>query len=176
MHVTLKTSGKAFGEADWGDIPVEGDVIHLRSGGRLEVEVRARAAQAVITDLELVVNGAVVAAVGGAAGSTELVLHETVEILAGAWISARSRSGSEIQSAFTTSMAAHTSPVYVEVRDRPLVPSNEDARVVEQIITGARTWVAELAAVAEPDERARMIGFFDASLETFRRRLRGSGL
>ena len=47
-------------------------------------------------------------------------------------------------------MAAHTSPVYVEVQDRPLVPPPEDAAVVEQVIVGARTWVAELAAVAEP--------------------------
>ena len=50
-------------------------------------------------------------------------------------------------------MAAHTSPVYVEVDDRPLVPPPEDAAVVEQVILGARTWVAELAAVAQPGER-----------------------
>ena len=46
-----------------------------------------------------------------------------------------------------------------------------DAALVEQIILGARTWVAELAAVAEPRERARMVGFLDASLDTFRRRM-----
>ena len=34
---------------------------------------------------------------------------------AGSWIAARSRSDHEIQSAYLTSMAAHTSPVYVEV-------------------------------------------------------------
>ena len=39
---------------------------------------------------------------------------------AGSWIAARSRSDHEIQSAYLTSMAAHTSPVYVEVADRPL--------------------------------------------------------
>jgi hypothetical protein len=72
-------------------------------------------------------------------------------------------------------MGAHTSPVYVEVRDRPFVPSLEDIGVVEQIITGARTWVAELAAVAESDERARMVHFLDATLETFRRQVQASG-
>ena len=59
-----------------------------------------------------------------------------VEVAAGAWIAARSRSGHEIESAFTTSMAAHTSPVYVEVDGRPFVPSAEDAGVVEQVIVG----------------------------------------
>jgi hypothetical protein len=94
-----------------------------------------------------------------------------VHVTAGGWIAARSRSTRQIESAFTTSMAAHTSPVYVEVEDRPLIPSPDDAAVVEQIMAGARTWVAELAAVAEPAERARMVAFLDSSLATFRRRL-----
>jgi hypothetical protein len=72
-------------------------------------------------------------------------------------------------------MAAHTSPVYVEVVDRPLVPPEDDAKAVEQVIMGARTWVAALAAMEEPGERARMLAFLDASLETFRRRRRQPG-
>jgi hypothetical protein len=68
-------------------------------------------------------------------------------------------------------MAAHTSPVYVEVDDRPLRPQREDAAVVEQVMIGARTWVAELAAVAEPAERLRMLAFLDETLEQFRRRM-----
>lgn len=47
-------------------------------------------------------------------------------------------------------MAAHTSPVYVEVLDRPLVTSADDVDVVEQLITGARAWVDGFAAVADP--------------------------
>jgi hypothetical protein len=149
-----------------------GAVIALESAGRLEVTVRARAAQPVIAALELVVNGRVVAATAGmAGGSSELALHEHVDIPAGSWIAARSRSGQQIESAFTSSMAAHTSPVYVEVRDRPLVPPADDAAVVEEVILGARTWVAGMAAVADPAERARMVRFFDASLDTLRRRM-----
>jgi hypothetical protein len=168
---TFVTSGPVLELAVDGHEP--GDVIQMRSAGRLEVVARARAAQPVISELELVVNGRVVAATRAPTGSTELTLHETVEVAAGAWIAARSRSPHQIESAFATSMAAHTSPVYVEVADRPLVPSREDAGVVEQVIAGARTWVAELAAVADSGERARMVAFFDASLETFRRRLGG---
>src|SRR6185437_12815682 len=100
----------------------------------------------------------VVAAAAGR-GVTSLELHQSVEIGAGAWIAARSRSADVIESAFTTSMAAHTSPVYVEVDGRPFVPKAEAGAVVERIIEGARTWVDELAAVAEPAERTRMVTF-----------------
>ena len=166
---TFVTSGPILELAVDGHEP--GDVLRLPSAGRLEVGVRARAAQAVMSDLELVVNGRVVAATGAPVRLDRARPHETIEIAAGSWIAARSRSRHEIQSAFTTSMAAHTSPVYVEVQDRPMVPSPDDAEVVEQIISGARTWVAELAAVADHKERERMVRFFDASLDTFRRRL-----
>lgn len=156
-----------------------GDVIRLGGPASLETVARVRAAQPVIGDLELLVNGRVVAAThadGGArtdGGVTQLTLREDIRIDAGSWIAARSRSPYQIESAFTTSMAAHTSPVYVEVAGRPLVPSPEDARVVEQVILGARTWVAELAAVAEPAERARMVAFFDASLQALSERMAG---
>jgi hypothetical protein len=165
---TFVTSGPTLELSVDGHEP--GDVLSLATGGRLEVAVRARAAQAVITDLELVVNGRVTAASNAASGSTEIILRETVEIETGAWIAARSRSSTVIESAFTSSMAAHTSPVYVEVAGRPFVPGPDDAAVVEQLIAGARAWIAELAAVSDPGERARMVGFLDESLLTFRRR------
>ena len=164
---TFVTSGPILELSVEGREP--GDVIRMETGGRLEVAVRARAAQPMITTVELIVNGRVTAATESAA-TTEMTLFETVEIDAGSWIAARSRSSTEIQSAFTTSMAAHTSPVYVEVASRPLVPRPVDVEAIEQVILGARTWIAELAAVAEPPERARMVRFLDTSLETFRRR------
>jgi hypothetical protein len=164
---TFVSSGPVIELAVEGHEP--GDVIRLASPARLEATVRARAAQGVLTDLELIVNGRIVAATTSTA-TTELNLHESINIEAGSWIAARSRSGSQIESAFTTSMAAHTSPVYVEVEDRPLVPVPADADAVEQLMAGARAWVAELAAVDDPRDRDRMLRFFDASLEAFRNR------
>jgi hypothetical protein len=166
---TFVSSGPVIELAVEGHEP--GDVIHLPSPATLEVTARAQAAQPVVTDLELVVNGRVVASAATGGGSTELALHENVDVRGGAWIAARSRSASVIQSAFTTSMAAHTSPVYIEVDGRPLVPSTADVEVVEQVILGTRTWIAGLAAVADPRERARMVAFLDESLATFRRRM-----
>jgi hypothetical protein len=128
----------------------------------------------VINVVELVVNGRVVAATSPTSVvALEQRLDETIEVRAGSWIAARCRSTSEIQSAFTTSMAAHTSPVYVEVAGAPLVPPPADGVAVAQVIEGARTWVAGLAAVADPAERQRMVRFFDASLELLRVRMLG---
>ena len=55
----------------------------------------------------------------------------------------------------------------------PLVPPPADGAAVAQVIEGARTWVAGLAAVADPAERQRMVRFFDTSLELLRRRMLG---
>jgi hypothetical protein len=149
-----------------------GDVITLPTGGgRLAVRARARSAQPVISDLELVVNGRVVAATACADGATGLSLEDAVEVTSGSWIAARSRSSRQIESAFASSMASHTSPVYVEVPDRPVRPSAEDAAVIGAIIDGARTWVAELATVPDPAERSRMTAFFDHSLRLLEERL-----
>ena len=148
-----------------------GDVIRMGSPGSLEVTARAQAAQPVISDVELVVDGRIVAAVERPSGTMDLEITERVPVERGTWIAARSRSRHVIGSAFTTSMAAHTSPVYVEVAGRPLIPRLDDAAVVEQVILGARSWVADLAAIADPSERRRMLAFFDASLERLRERL-----
>ena len=116
---TFVSSGPVIELAVDGREP--GDVLSLSaSGGHLEAHVRARAAQPVITVVELVVNGQVVASREAAGGTDDLGLQASVEVTGGAWIAARSRSGHEIHSGFATSMAAHTSPVYVEVLDRPL--------------------------------------------------------
>jgi len=148
-----------------------GDVIELpSSGGRLEVRARARASQPVIAGLEIVMNGEVVASEIARPDAASLDIATSVDVRSGSWIAARSVSTSEIHSAFATAMAAHTSPVYVEVVDRPLTPADDDVDVVEQVIAGARAWIADLAAVAEPEERARMLGLLDDSLAALRRR------
>jgi len=146
----------------------------MASAGHLQVSVVARASQPVINVVELVVNGRIVAATSPtSAGVLEQRLDETIEVRAGSWVAARCRSTSEIQSAFTTSMAAHTSAVYIEVDGAPLVPPAADGAAVAAVIDGARTWVAGLAAVADPAERERMVRFFDASLELLRLRMLG---
>ena len=148
-----------------------GDVLSLpASGGHLEARVRARAAQPIIGCVELVVNGRVVAREDAPAGADEIRLSAQVEITAGAWIAARSRSDHEIHSAYLTSMAAHTSPVYVEVVDRPLFVV-ADAQAIRAVIDGTVRWLETMATIADPALRARMAARIAESGASLRERI-----
>jgi hypothetical protein len=169
---TFATSGPVIELTVDGHAP--GDVISLpATGGRLEAHVRARSAQPLISAVEVVVNGRVVAARESATPTDDLSLATSLDIPAGAWIAARSRSGHEIQSAFATSMASHTSPVYVEVLDRPLF-SSDDASVILGIIEGTLGWVRDMAAVERPVDRKRMTDLIAASGILLRERIAGA--
>ncbi len=164
---TFATSGPLISLEVEGAEP--GEVISLPAGGgRLEVRASVRAAQPVISALDLVVNGRVVAVVEAPAGVTGLALAEPVAVDGGAWIAARSRSPHDLQSAFISSMASHTSPVYVEVPGRPLV-SPDDAAAIATIIEGTAEWLDGLAAVRSPERRAAMRDRVLRSAEALRR-------
>jgi hypothetical protein len=170
---TFATSGPVIELSVDGHGP--GDVLSLpASGGHLEAYVVARAAQPIIGSVELVVNGRVVARQDAAEATDELRLSATVEITAGAWIAARSRSEHEIQSAFITSMASHTSPVYVEVLDRPLF-APDDAAAILQLIDGTILWLETMAIIGDPAVRARMVARIAESGSVLRGRLGQAG-
>ena len=166
---TFATSGPVIELSVDGHGP--GDVLSLpASGGRLEAHVRARSAQRLIGAVELVVNGRVVAVRESTQPTDDLSLETSVEVRAGAWIAARSRSEYEIHSAFNTSMASHTSPVYVEVQDHPLF-SEDDAGVILDVIDGTMRWVRDMAAVGHPLDRSRMVDLIAASAVQLRDRI-----
>jgi len=170
---TFATSGPLLELSVEGHEP--GDTIRLpASGGRLAVEARARAAQPVITALEVVVNGRVTAQVTAPTATTGLRLAESVAVEGSAWIAARSRSDREIPSAFATSMAAHTSPVYVEVGGRPRFVRAE-AEAILVILEGTRTWLETIATVRSAEERRRLVEFIAGSEGALRERLAREG-
>ncbi len=148
-----------------------GDVLALPTGGaRLEARVRVRAAQPVINAVEIVLNGEVVATRESAAPTADLALETPIEVRSGAWIAARSRSDHEIHSAFRTSMASHTSPVYVEVRDRPLLRVM-DAMSILEVIDGTLRWIDTMAAIVRPGDRQRMRDLIAESATMLRHRV-----
>ena len=67
-------------------------------------------------------------------------------------------------------MASHTSPVYVEVQDRPLF-SVDDAGVILDVIDGTMRWVRDMAAVGHPLDRSRMVDLIAASAVQLRDRI-----
>jgi len=165
---TFATSGPIIELAVDGHEP--GDVIHLpATGGRLEVRATVRAAQPVITALEVVADGRVVGQQRKGAGTTALDLALPLDVRAGGWIAARSMSDDVIHSAFATAMAAHTSPVYLDVVDHPAGSATDAAAIIE-VIEGSARWLEVMAAVADPATRSRMIEQIRAAAETLRRR------
>ncbi len=171
---TFATSGPSIELFVDGHEP--GDVVGMSAqGGRVEVQARARAAQPVITAVEIVVNGEVVdRRDADGAGVAALEVTSPVEVRGSAWIAARARSGDEIHSAFATSMAAHSSPVYLEVADRPLFVAS-DAEAILPIIDGTLRWLRDAAAIPSPAERARMVAFVEESRARLRWRLADGG-
>jgi hypothetical protein len=166
---TFATSGPLIELSVEGHEP--GEVIALPAGGgHLSACVRARAAQPIICSVELVVNGRVVAREERAAGAADLTLEAEIDVEAGGWIAARSLSDHEIHSAFNTSMAAHTSPVYVEVVDRPLFEPT-DATAILAVIDGTARWLATMATIADSATRDRMVRRIAASGAALRDRV-----
>lgn len=152
---TFATSGPVVELAIDGHEP--GSVVALGSGGgTLEVRAVARAAQAVIDGIEIVMNGRVFATEFASAPVAELRLATSLEVRSGAWIAARVRSPFLVHSAFATAMAAHTSPVYIDVVDRPL-SSPDDAAAIDAVIEGTARWLDTMAAVREERDRTRMV-------------------
>jgi hypothetical protein len=140
-----------------------GDVVRLgKAGGVVEVRAEASAALPIISSIEIVHDGDVVAARSSPSDTARLTIAERIPVSRGGWLAARVTSGHRILSAFTTAMGAHTSPVYLEVPGRPVF-SASDAAVIATVIEGARTWVERIATVASEDERRRLVSYFDAS-------------
>jgi len=72
-------------------------------------------------------------------------------------------------------MAAHTSPVYVDVADHPLFEP-DDAVAVLQVIDGTVRWLETIAAIEDPADRARMAAQIAESATALRGRLnQGTG-
>jgi len=66
-------------------------------------------------------------------------------------------------------MAAHTSPVYVEVPDRPVF-ALDDAAAIGEVIDGTARWLKTMATIVDPAERRRMVETIEASAILLRRR------
>ena len=119
-------------------------------GGAIEVVADAQCFVP-IHRLEIIFNGKVVAAQDEAAGARTLHLAEKVKVEGPGWLAARCSSQSGPTTSWQFKIAAHTSPVYVNVPGRDLF-SPEAAAYFLKLIDGAQTYVETLAT--RPDARA----------------------
>jgi len=98
-------------------------------------------------------------------GAETARLSERIAATKSGWLAARVTSREQILSGFSTSMGAHSSPVYLEVPGKATF-APEDAAAIGTIIDGARTWVETIASVASPAERARLAAYMASSQAT----------
>jgi hypothetical protein len=162
---TFVSSGPLLGFRVDGSEP--GDELVLPAGSSVEVELRALAAQPVIEAVEIVLDGRVVARRESEPVS-ELVLRERVPIERTGWIAGRSRSSLAIGSAFASAMAAHTSPVYLRVNDRPRPAP--DMSLPLALVDGTRAWLEALAPVRDGRDAAHFRRFLDEAERRLRER------
>jgi hypothetical protein len=145
-----------------------GSTVAIDGRASLDVVLTARAAQAIISAVEVVLDGVVVAAVTSERPTTELVLSETIAVERGGWIAGRSRSPFTVWSAFATTMAAHTSAVYLEHAGAPRRPP--DLAVPLALVDGTRAWLEHLAPVRDAAALRRLTEFLDDAERRLRER------
>jgi hypothetical protein len=116
--------------------------------------------------LEVIASGEVVAGVAvrvGKGGTHDL----TVPISESAWVAARFVGFPTVfapdQAAF-----AHTSPVYVRVKGRPLPARSDDLAKLRDAVEQTREWVETQGRFAEPKKRDHLLGLCQQALARLR--------
>ncbi len=167
---TFTTSGPLIGMLVEGCAP--GDEMRLpASGGTLEVEAWVQSVQP-FHELQVVVNGQVVAREVAEEGALETRLRSKVRLEGSAWIAARCVSQLKVWHCWPIHIAAHTSPVYVRCGNQELF-SPSDATYMLTLIDGGLTWLDTLSIPASPERQARIRGVFEAARASLSQRLAG---
>ncbi len=157
---TFTTSGPIIGLRVEGRVP--GDEIRLPAGGgTLAVEAWAESTLP-FHELEVVVNGRVVARETSDEGVTKLALNANVRLEGSGWIAARCGSRHIVWHGWPVHVTAHTSPVYVVAEDADLF-SPSDATYMLTLLDGGLTWLDTLSIPADPGRHERIKDVFRAA-------------
>ena len=121
-----------------------GSVLSLANAGQtVRMEAEARSVTP-FDRLECVYNGAVVAS-SAASGDPSTAMMEADVPIAGGWLAARCMNGSVVR--------AHTSPVYLQIEDRPVRPNADTTAPLLTVLDATLAWV--LSEARCPSERQR---------------------
>jgi hypothetical protein len=127
------------------------------------IRLRAEARSAVPFDqLELLVTGQIVAGKTASGDRLSAVLETEVSASESAWIAARCW-GRERLPGDGQCVYAHTSPVHVQVEDRPLRPSAETAAPLLAILDRMLDWTTRQARCETEQQRQHLAGVFQAA-------------
>lgn len=152
-----------------------GEEITLPAGGGT-LEVRAEARSFVpFHDLEIVLNGRVVASRRASSGTRELVLKESIKVGGPGWLAARCSSELGPMTNWEFHVQAHTSPVYLKVPGQELFSAPAAAYMLT-LIEGARTWAENLATRPDAERFAQVLSVWDRARDELHRRMHAHGI
>ena len=143
-------------------------------GGTIEVTADAQCFVP-IHRLEVILNGKVVASRNEPSGARTIRLTEKIKVDGPGWLAARCSSESGPTSSWRFKIAAHTSPVYVQVPGRELF-SPEAATYFLQLIDGAQLYVDTLATRADPETHGRIRKVYTDARAALHRRMHQHGI
>jgi hypothetical protein len=135
-----------------------GSVLAVEPGRR--VHLRAEAHSAVpFEDLELLVNGEVQASKTPSGNQLSAVVETDLVCTQSAWVAATCHGAARLASG--ACVLAHTTPVYLDVQDRPLRPTEETLAPLLLALAQTRAWVEEQARCESERQRAHLVGVLD---------------
>ena len=147
-QLTLSVNERLLGDA----LPV--------SGGSVRVRARARS----ITPfdvLEIIRDGEVVASASAAGSPAHATLELDLPVVQSGWLAARCRGqGTVFHRPANQRVFAHTSPVYVEVAGRPIMPDVAVVRRFAAEVDRMLAWCRTKARCATPAARERLAAGF----------------
>ena len=151
-----------------------GGSLSLADGGTVEISARARSALP-FTRLEVVANGQVVADSDTDATGREASLSFRHEINESCWLAARCYGEIDLLHAWVNKVAAHTSPVYVDVGGKHVF-SPSDAAYMLTLIDGGITYLTEIAAYRDLSKRERHVKILEAGKQAIHQRIHDHGV
>ena len=155
-----------------------GEKVDRAAGGRVKVRASVESATA-LDALEIVRGGEIVASVSNPDLGKPVTLEVDIEVPTSTWVAARAHGPVEHRvqelpefDAPGIAAAAHTSPVWIVVDEAP-VRSADDARDLAELAHGHITWTVDNGRFLTDDDRAEVLGTFEAGLEVLRNMARG---
>ncbi len=170
---TFATSGPLLMFRADGRVP-GAQIMMGAGGGTIEVVADAQCFVP-IHRLEVILNGKVVASREELAGARAIHLAENVRVQGPGWLAARCSSRSGPTTNWYFKIAAHTSPVYVDVPGRELF-SPEAAAYFLNLIDGCQSYVETLGPRPDAEAYARIRKVYTDARDALHRRMHQHGV
>lgn len=152
-----------------------GEEVTLGAGGgtvAVHAEVQSRVP---VHKLEVIFNGRVVASREERGGTRSMTLSDEVKVTGPGWLAARCSSHLGPTTVWRYKIAAHTSPVYVQVAGQELF-SAPAAAYFMKLVDFAETYVKTLAVRPDAGQYAKILELYSEAREELHRRMHRHGV